>query len=145
MTIHGEYDNENIFAKILRGEMPCVKVFEDEIALSFMDVFPQSEGHTLVVPKSVTARNFLDLPSENVGVYMERVHTLAKAVEKAFNPDGIIITQFNGALAGQTVFHLHFHIIPCFEGQSVGRHGKTGMADVEHLGKLADQISATLV
>ena len=144
MTIHGEYDHNNIFAKILRGEMPCVKVYEDEVALSFMDVFPQSEGHTLVVPKSVTARNFLDLPAQNVGAYMERVHTIAKAVNQAFTPDGVIITQFNGALAGQTVFHLHFHVIPCYEGQRVGRHGKTGMADTEHLGQLANEISSHL-
>lgn len=145
MSINGDYDHNNIFAKILRGEMPCVKVYEDDVALSFMDVFPQSEGHTLVVPKSVTARNFLDLPTEKVGPYLERVHKIAKAVKTALSPEGIIITQFNGALAGQTVFHLHFHIIPCFQGQTVGRHGKTGMADTIQLEKFAEQIQSQLV
>ena len=110
MTLHAQYDPDNIFAKMLRGEIPAVKVFEDEIALAFMDIFPQAEGHTLVIPKNVQARNLLEMPTEKIGTYMERVQNVAKAVEKALAPDGVIVTQFNGAAAGQTVFHLHFHI-----------------------------------
>jgi len=144
MPLHAPYDPDNIFAKILRGEMPAVKVFEDDIALAFMDIFPQAEGHTLVIPKGVEARNLLDMPTENIGTYMERVQRVARAVEKALSPDGIIVTQFNGSVAGQTVFHLHFHIIPRTEGTSLGRHGSGGMADTGELEKLAEKIVTAL-
>ncbi len=144
MTLHAPYDPDNIFAKILRGDMPCVKVYEDEIALAFMDVFPQSEGHTLVVPKGIEARNFLDLPGDRVGSYMQRVQKVSRAVERALEPDGLVVTQFNGASAGQTVFHLHFHIIPRTEGKALGRHGGGGMADMGELEKLAMRIRAEL-
>ena len=120
MTLHDTYDPDNIFAKIIRGEMPSVNVFEDEIALAFMDVFPQVEGHTLVIPKGVEARNLLDMPVDKLGPYMERVQKVANAVEKGLSPDGIVLTQFNGAPAGQTVFHLHFHILPRKEGELLG-------------------------
>ncbi|MEM7492626.1 MAG: HIT domain-containing protein, partial [Pseudomonadota bacterium] len=89
MTLHAEYDPDNIFAKILRGDMPSVKVFEDDIALAFMDVFPQAEGHTLVIPKDVEARNLLDMPTEKLGAYMGRVQTVARAVEAGLQPDGL--------------------------------------------------------
>ena len=144
MTLHAAYDPDNIFAKILRGEMPSVKVFEDDIALAFMDVFPQSEGHTLVIPKTVQARNFLDMPTEMLGVYMERVQTVARAVEKALTPDGVVVTQFNGAPAGQTVFHLHFHVIPRWTAKPLAGHAGGQMADMSMLEGLAEKIRAQL-
>ena len=142
MSLYGDYDPDNIFAKILRGDMPAVKVYEDEHVLSFMDVFPQAEGHTLVIPKNVTARNYLDLPTDKIAPLMERVQKVAKAVEKGLSPDGIILTQFNGAPAGQTVYHLHFHIIPRKEGEGIGRHASGEMADLDELQVLADKIKA---
>ncbi|MDJ0920709.1 MAG: HIT family protein [Henriciella sp.] len=144
MTLHAPYDPDNIFAKILRGDMPHVSVFEDEVALAFMDVFPQAEGHTLIIPKKVEARNFLDMPTEKLGAYMERVQQVARAVEKALNPDGVVVTQFNGAPAGQTVFHLHFHILPRFEGTRLGAHAAGQMATPEQLEPIASRIRAAV-
>ncbi|MCA8902275.1 MAG: HIT family protein [Hyphomonas sp.] len=144
MTLHADYDPNNIFAKILRGEMPAVKVYEDDIALAFMDVFPQVEGHTLVIPKRAEARNFLDLPGDKLGSYMQRVQKVARAVEAGLKPDGVLVTQFNGAPAGQTIFHLHFHIIPRWEGVALGRHGEGGMAKPEDLEVIAAKIRAAL-
>jgi histidine triad (HIT) family protein len=140
MTLHDAYDPNNIFAKILAGEMPSIKVMDDDIALAFMDVFPQAEGHTLIIPKGVQARNFLDLPTEKVGAYMERVQTVARAVEKAMTPDGLVVTQFNGAPAGQTVFHLHFHIIPRWTGHNLRGHAGGQMADMDELESIAQKI-----
>lgn len=140
MTLHADYDPNNIFAKILSGEMPSVKVFEDDVALAFMDVFPQAEGHTLVIPKQVEARNLLDMPTEKLGAYMERVQAVARAVEKALSPDGVVVSQFNGAPAGQTVFHLHFHIIPRWQGDSMRGHASGKMAEIETLEALAQKI-----
>ncbi|MEM9225240.1 MAG: HIT family protein [Pseudomonadota bacterium] len=142
MTLHAAYDPDNIFAKILRGEMPSVKVFEDEIALAFMDVFPQVPGHTLVIPKGVEARNLLDMPAYKIGAYMQRVQTVAQAVETGLSPDGIVITQFNGGAAGQTVFHLHFHILPRMEGELLGRHASGKMASPDELEPFAAKIRA---
>jgi len=144
MTLHAPYDPDNIFAKILRGEIPCVKVFEDDTALAFMDVFPQSEGHTLVIPKDVSARNFLDMPPDTLGDYMRRVQRIAKAVEFGLKPDGLRVIQFNGASAGQTVFHLHFHIIPVWEGKELGRHGAGAMAKPDELEPVAAKIRAAI-
>ena len=140
MSLHADYDSNNIFAKILCGEMPSVTVFEDEVALAFMDVFPQAEGHTLVIPKTVQARNFLDIPTEALGAYMERVQHVTRAVEKALQPDGVVVTQFNGASAGQTVFHLHFHIIPRWEGRTLAGHAGGKMADLGYLEEIATKI-----
>lgn len=144
MSLDGAYDDANIFAKILRGEMPSVRVFEDDVALAFMDVFPQSRGHTLVIPKDVRARNLLDLPDDVVGPYMARVQRVARGVAKALTPDGLTIVQFNGAPAGQTVFHLHFHIIPRWEGETMKGHGAAPMADRAALEPIAAQIRAAL-
>ncbi|TAL30048.1 HIT family protein [Phenylobacterium sp.] len=143
MSLDGTYDAGNIFAKILRGEMPAVRVYEDEHVLAFMDVFPQAKGHTLVIPKHSTARNFLEEAPEIVGPLMLGVQRVAKAVRAALKPDGLVITQFNGAPAGQTVYHLHFHIIPRWEGVPLGRHAE-GMADMQELKGLAEQISAMI-
>ena len=144
MSLHGTYDDQNIFAKILRGEMPCVKVYEDDNILSFMDVFPQSEGHTLVIPKA-PSRNLLETNAKDIGRLFGSVQRIAKAVETALKPDGIIITQFNGAPAGQTVFHTHVHIIPRYDDKALGAHGGAGtMADMDALKTLAEKISAAL-
>ena len=144
MSLNGEYDDANIFAKILRDELPCVKVFDDEVALAFLDLFPQSPGHTLVIPKQARARNFLDLPAEAVGPYMTRVHMIARAVAAAFEPEGVFIAQFNGAPAGQTIFHLHFHIIPRWESVAMKGHGQASRADVAELEAQAARIRAQL-
>ena len=143
MSLDGTYDDGNIFAKILRGEAPAVRVFEDDDVLAFMDVFPQAKGHTLVIPKRSTARNLLEAAPEVLGPLMAGVQRVARAVRAALRPDGLMISQFNGAVAGQTVFHLHVHIIPRWEGVSLGRHGG-GMADVEELKALAAQIAAEI-
>ena len=143
MSLDGTYDSANIFAKILRGEAPCAKVWEDDHVLAFMDVFPQSKGHVLVISKTSKARNLLDAEPKTLGRIIGGVQKVARAVKAALNPDGIVVTQFNGAPAGQTVFHLHVHIIPRWEGVPLGRHAE-GMADVDELKALAAQISAAL-
>ncbi len=140
MTLHAPYDPDNIFAKMLRGDIPAVKVFEDDVALAFMDIFPQAEGHTLVIPKGVEARNLLEMPAEKLGAYMERVQRVAKAVEKALSPDGVVVTQFNGEAAGQTVFHLHFHIIPRWADRSLNKHASGDMASPDTLNPIAERI-----
>lgn len=142
MTLHAAYDPDNVFAKIIRGEMPSVKVYEDEVALAFMDVFPQTEGHTLIIPKQVEARNFLDMPADKLGAFMLRVQMIAKSVESALSPDGLVVTQFNGAPAGQTVFHLHFHILPRWEDKTLGLHAGSRMADPDELEQIAKKIRA---
>ncbi len=144
MSLHGVYDPDNIFAKMLRGEIPCVKVFEDEIALAFMDIFPQARGHTLVIPKGVEARNFLEMPADRLGPYMQRVQRVAAAVEAGLKPDGLLVTQFNGTPAGQTVFHLHFHIIPRYDGEALKGHGAGGQAEPADLEAIAAAIRAAL-
>ncbi len=142
MSLHGTYDPENIFAKMLAGDIPNVSVFEDDIALAFMDIFPQARGHTLVIPKGVQARNLLEMPVERLGPYMERVQSVAQAVARALDPDGIVVTQFNGAPAGQSVFHLHFHIIPRWEGETLKGHGSGKQADPAELEEVAKLIRA---
>lgn len=144
MSLDGTYDAGNIFGKILRGEMACAKVFEDHHALAFMDVFPQSKGHTLVIPKHSTARNLLEEEPEVLQALILDVQRVARAVRAALKPDGLVVTQFNGAASGQTVYHLHFHIIPRWEGVALGRHGAGGMADVAELDALAAQIAAMI-
>jgi len=144
MSLSGQYDDNNIFAKIIRGEIPAVKVYEDEAVLAFMDVFPQSKGHCLVISKTAKARNLLEIDGQALGEVMATVQRLTKAVTTALNPDGVVITQFNGAPAGQTVFHLHVHIIPRYEGAALAGHGHGNMADMAELKDLATQISAAL-
>ena len=117
MSLDGQYDPDNIFAKILKGEIPCVKVYEDEHVLSFMDLYPQAPGHTLVVPRE-PVRNALEMSDGALQAAIVRVKRIGNAVKTALKPDGIVITQFNGAPAGQTIFHVHFHIIPKMEDGS---------------------------
>ena len=143
MSLDGTYDAGNIFGKILRGEMACAKVFEDDHVLSFMDVFPQARGHTLVIPKHSEARNLLEETPENLQALILGVQRVTRAVRAALNPDGVVVTQFNGAPAGQTIYHLHFHIIPRWEGVALGRHGG-GMANPQELDALSEQIAAKI-
>lgn len=143
MSLDGTYDDGNIFARILRGDMPAARVFEDDHVLAFMDVFPQAKGHVLVIPKHSRARNLLDEEPERLAGLMQGVQRVARAVRAALNPDGIVVTQFNGAQAGQTVYHLHVHIIPRWEGVALGRHG-AGMADPDDLKALAGKIAAQI-
>ena len=144
MTLHAPYDPDNIFAKILRGEIPAVKVWEDDHVLAFMDVFPQARGHTLVIPKHSQARNLMEEEPQVLSHLILGVQRVTRAVRAALKPDGIVVTQFNGAPAGQTIYHLHFHIIPRWEGVPVGRHAAGGMADPEELKALAAKIAAQI-
>ena len=144
MSLDGTYDAGNIFAKILRGEVPAARVFEDDHVLAFMDVFPQAKGHTLVIPKHSVARNLMDEEPQVLAPLILGVQRVTRAVRAALKPDGIVVTQFNGSPAGQTIFHLHFHIIPRWEGVAVGRHASGTMADPEELKALAEQIAAQI-
>ncbi|HZC16219.1 MAG TPA: HIT family protein [Caulobacteraceae bacterium] len=144
MSIDGAYDDANIFAKILRGEASAAKVYEDDHVLAFMDVFPQSRGHTLVVSKESKARNLLEIEAEPLQHLVLGVQHLARAVRLALRPDGIMVGQFNGAASGQSVFHLHFHIIPRWTGVALTPHGQGGMADPTELAALAKQIEAMI-
>lgn len=144
MSLHGAYDPDNIFAKILRGDMPSAKVWEDDDVLAFMDVFPQSEGHVLVISKTATARNILEIEPQALARLTAAIQRTARAVEKALKPEGISLMQFNGDAGGQTVFHLHFHIVPRWADRPMKGHGHAPMADAEHLKALAAKIAAEL-
>ena len=144
MTLHAPYDPENIFAKILRGEIPAVKVWEDDHILAFMDVFPQSEGHVLIVSKTSTARTLLDIEPEALARLIEATRRTARAVVKALAPEGFQIMQLNGEAGGQTVFHLHFHIVPRWSDRPMKGHGHAPMAEPAALRALADRIAAAL-
>ncbi len=136
------YDTNNIFAKILRGEIPCHKVHEDDHTLAFMDVMPQADGHTLVIPK-MPSRNLLDADPKALGALMASVQKIANAAKQAFDAEGILIQQFNEPAAGQTVFHLHFHVLPRHAGVPLRAHsGK--MADPTVLAEHAAKIRAAL-
>jgi histidine triad (HIT) family protein len=134
------YDPGNIFAKILRGEIPAHKVFEDDDFLVFMDIMPQAPGHTLVVPKAAS-RNLLDADPASLARLMPMVQRVARAVQTAFAADGIMIVQYNEAPAGQSVFHLHVHVIPRHEGVALKEHGR-GMAPAEELAANAAKVRA---
>jgi histidine triad (HIT) family protein len=144
MSLDDVYDRQNIFAKIIRGEIPCAKVFEDGEVFAFMDAFPQGRGHTLVISKLAEARNLLDVDPSSLTSLILGVQRVARAIRSALHPDGLVITQFNGAAAGQTVFHLHFHIIPRWEGGALGAHGHSGMADIADLKETAKQIAENI-
>lgn len=136
------YDPNNIFAKILRGEIPSHKIYEDEHTLAFMDVMPQVEGHCLVIPK-VGSRNLLDAELSTLTPLMATVQKITRAAKVAFNADGVQVRQYNEPAAGQTVFHLHFHILPLNEGQTLRPHsGK--MADHAVLAGYAELIRKAL-
>lgn len=118
------YDPTNIFAKILRGEVPAHKVYEDDSTIAILDVMPQSDGHTLIIPKT-PAENLFDLDTGMAEAVMRTGQRLALAVRQAFQPDGITLMQFNGVEAGQTVFHFHLHVVPRYAGQPLRSHGRS--------------------
>jgi len=136
------YDPSNIFGKILRGELPSQKVFEDDATVAIMDIMPVADGHTLVLPKA-PSRNLLDAEPETLARVIATTQKIALAVKDAFGSDGVAVYQFNEPAAGQTVYHLHFHVVPRFEGVPQGPHGSK-MEDAAVLAANADKIRAAL-
>jgi histidine triad (HIT) family protein len=136
------YDSDNPFAKILRGELPAHKLYEDDATFAFMDIMPRGDGHCLVIPKK-PARNLLDVEPDSLAAVMRTVQKVSRAAVKAFDADGLTVQQFNEPAGGQIVFHLHFHILPRFEGVKLRPH--TGeMADQKVLAEQAEKIRAAL-
>lgn len=141
MTIPA-YDDQNVFAKILRGELPCHKIYEDERTLAIMDIMPRGDGHALVIPKA-PSRNIFDIEPSDMAAVMETVQKIARAVVTAFKADGATIQQFSEPAGGQVVFHTHVHVIPRFDGVKLRPH--TGdMADNEVLAEQAARIRDAL-
>ena len=137
------YDDSNVFAKILRGELPAHKVYETDRVLAFMDIMPRADGHVLVIPKAAKARNILDIAPDDLAELIQAVQVVAKASMKAFDADGITIQQFNESAGGQVVFHIHFHVIPRHDGASMRAH--TGaMEKPEVLAANAEKLRAAL-
>jgi histidine triad (HIT) family protein len=136
------YDSDNIFAKLLRGEIPSARVYEDDHTLAFMDIMPRADGHLLVIPKT-PCRNVLDASPEQLAAVMQTVQKMGHAVLKAFDADGVTIQQFNEAAGGQEVFHLHFHVLPRKEGDKLRPPGKMGdMEQIrEHAAKIRDAVA----
>ncbi len=137
-----EYDNDNIFARILRGEQPAFTVYENEHSLAFLDVMPQADGHTLVLPK-FPATDLFDLDPDAARELIVAVQHVARGVRVAFEPDGIRLMQLNGTAAGQSVFHIHMHIVPVYAGTAMRGHGRD-MAATETLEKHAAMIREAL-
>jgi histidine triad (HIT) family protein len=136
------YDDTNVFAKILRGELPSHKIYEDADTFGFMDIMPRGDGHCLVIPKQ-PSRNILDADPDTLATLIRVVQKVSRAVAKAFSADGVTVQQFNEPAGGQIVFHLHFHIIPRFEGVPLRPH--TGqMEKPEILSANAEKIRAAL-
>lgn len=136
------YDPDNIFAKILRGEAPCLKLYENDDALAFMDVMPRAPGHLLVIPKAA-ARNLFDIEPQALGLLAPVVQKLARAAKAGLGADGVSVFQFNEAAGGQVVFHLHVHVIPRFAGDKLKPPGGP-MANVADLEPIAAKIRAAL-
>ncbi len=136
------YDRNNVFARILRGEIPSHRVYEDDLTLAFMDVMPQADGHTLVIPKA-EAEYIYDIPAEALAALALTTQRVARAVKKAFDAPGMLIAQLNGRAAGQSVFHLHFHIVPRHAGLELRFHARD-MADPKLLAEHAARIRAAL-
>jgi histidine triad (HIT) family protein len=136
------YDVNNIFARMVRGEIPCIRVHEDADTLAFMDIMPQADGHTLVIPK-LAGENIFDTPPESLAAAVRTTQRIARAVRTAFAPPGLIVTQFNGPTAGQTVFHLHFHIVPVYTSGAWRAHARE-KADPAALEAHAVRIRAAL-
>ena len=142
MQLTDSYDPQNIFAKILRDEMPSIRVFEDETTVAFMDIMPQAPGHVLVIPR-VAATNVLTLSADDARAVMTTTHLLAPAVQKAMEAPGLMLAQLNGSAAGQTVPHFHMHIIPRHKGLEMLGHG-TEVADMNELADIAARIRAAI-
>jgi len=137
------YDSNNIFAKILRGEIPSNKVYEDEHTLAFMDIMPQADGHTLVIPKE-PAETILDLSPEGAANLIQVVQKVGRAVKTAMGVEGFVLMQLNGAAAGQTVPHIHFHILPSSLGALMSRPHGARMGDMAQIQGFAEKIKAAL-
>jgi histidine triad (HIT) family protein len=135
------HDPNNIFGKILRGEIPAHKVYEDDVALAFMDIMPRAEGHVLVIPKE-PARGLLDISTPTLGELIKRVQHVAHAVKTALGADGLTLHQFSESAGGQVIFHLHFHILPRWEGVALRPPGTMG--DDVKLATQAEKIKALL-
>ena len=136
------YDDQNVFARILRGELPCEKVYEDEATFAFMDIMPRADGHVLVIPKT-PARTILDIPAGDLSRLMVGVQKVAAAVKTGMAADGLTIQQFNESAGGQVVFHIHVHVLPRWDGAPLRPH--TGqMEKPEALKAHADRIRAAL-
>ena len=135
------YDDQNIFARILRGELPAIKIYEDEQVLAFMDIMPQADGHALVSPKT-PAVTLLDLPADAAAYTIQIVQKIARAIETALDAKGIVLMQLSGEAAGQTVPHVHFHLIPSSIHQ-LGRHAAQ-IGDQAKIQALAEKIKAAL-
>jgi histidine triad (HIT) family protein len=136
------YDKDNIFARIVRGEIPCHKVYEDADTIAFMDIMPQAEGHTLVVPK-VAGEDIFSTPPDSLAAAVRTAQKVAGAVKTVFSPPGVMIAQLNGKAAGQSVFHLHIHVIPRHAGKDLGVHA-AAEADPERLAEQAARLRAAL-
>jgi histidine triad (HIT) family protein len=137
------YDPNNIFARMVRGEIPCIRLYEDAHTLAFMDIMPQSPGHALVIPK-VAGENLIETPLEHVQAAIATTQRLARALQQALGASGVIVSQFNGPAAGQTVFHLHFHLIPVYgAGGALKLHARE-KADPAALEEQAAKIRAAL-
>ena len=136
------YDDQNIFAKIMRGELPCEKLYEDDDTFVIMDIMPRGDGHCLIMPKA-PARNMLDVSHESLTAVAKTTQLMARTVKKAFEADGVTIQQFNESAGGQVVFHLHVHVIPRFDGVSMGPPASR-MEEPEVLKANADKIRAAL-
>jgi histidine triad (HIT) family protein len=136
------YDPDNIFAKILKGEIPCHKIYEDDDTLAFLDIMARTEGHALVITKEKAA-DLYGISPEGLGKLMAVVQKLAPKISQAVGADGVLVQQFNGAAAGQTVFHLHVHIVPIKEGVPVKPHAGD-MADPDDLAGTAEKIRNVL-
>jgi len=135
------YDDQNVFAKILRGEMPCHRVYETADVLSFMDIMPRAPGHALVIPKA-PVRGLLDAPGETLGILYQAVQIVGRASRDAFNADGLTIQQFNEAAGGQIVFHMHVHVLPRHDGVKLDPPGT--MADPDVLAGNAEKLRTAL-
>ncbi len=136
------YDPNNIFAKIVRGEAPCFKVYEDAHTIAFMDIMPQAEGHVLVIPKEA-GETIFELSDESTAALIKATKKVAAAVKSVVKTPGVMLAQLNGAAAGQTVFHVHFHIIPRSGGIDLKLHAKE-TANFEQLKALAAKIAAAI-
>ena len=142
MQLDEAYDDQNIFAKILRGDLPCFKVYEDDETLAFMDIMPQSPGHVLVIPKTA-ATNLLSLSEQAALAVMATTHKIAPSIQKAMQAPGFMLAQLNGSEAGQTVPHFHMHIVPREGGIDIGFHARD-VANMDELAEIAEKIAAQI-
>lgn len=141
MSLYGKYDPDNVFARILRGELPCHKVYEDDDVLAFLDLFPQAQGHTLIIPKRGQARNLVELDEREIAPLFASAKRLMTVLVAELAPVGVQLMQFNGGGGGQSVFHVHVHLIPRWEGQPLGLHGQVP-GDPQALTELAERLRA---